>query len=48
MLCVWVPIVGDPLTLVAGVLRANFMAFLLLVTFGKALRYAALFGVLIG
>jgi membrane protein YqaA with SNARE-associated domain len=41
MLFSWVPIVGDPLTLVAGVLRANFMAFLLLVTFGKAVRYAA-------
>lgn len=41
MLFSWVPIIGDPLTLVAGVLRANFMAFLLLVTFAKAVRYAA-------
>ncbi len=35
----WVPIVGDPLTVAAGLLKINFGAFLLLVTAGKLLRY---------
>ncbi len=38
----WVPIIGDPLTLIAGVLRVNLLWFLLLVTLGKALRYIVL------
>jgi len=35
----WVPIIGDPLTVAAGLLKINFGAFLLLVTTGKCLRY---------
>jgi membrane protein YqaA with SNARE-associated domain len=35
----WVPIIGDPLTLVAGVLRINIWWFLVLVTLGKLIRY---------
>ncbi len=35
----WVPIVGDPLTVAAGLLKINFGAFLLLVAVGKFLRY---------
>lgn len=35
----WVPIVGDPLTIAAGVLKINFTIFLSLVTLGKLLRY---------
>lgn len=42
LLLAWVPIVGDPLTVVAGVLRVRFGLFLLLVTIGKAGRYAVL------
>lgn len=38
----WLPIVGDPLTFVAGVLRVPVIPFLILVTIGKAARYAAL------
>lgn len=38
----WLPIIGDPLTLVAGFLRTNFVLFLVLVTLGKAARYMAL------
>lgn len=38
----WLPIIGDPLTLVAGFLRTNFVLFLVLVTLGKAARYIAL------
>ncbi|MCD1599863.1 YqaA family protein [Rheinheimera aquimaris] len=43
----WLPVLGDPLTLVAGVLKVRFTLFLLLVASGKALRYALLlwFGV---
>jgi len=35
----WVPILGDPLCLAAGVLRTGFWRFLLLVTTGKLIRY---------
>ncbi|WP_111978568.1 YqaA family protein [Algibacillus agarilyticus] len=35
----WVPIIGDPLTVVAGVLRIRLLWFVLLVTLGKFLRY---------
>ena len=40
LLLSWVPVVGDPLTLVAGMLRVSFWRFLLFVTVGKVLRYA--------
>ena len=42
LLLAWLPVVGDPLTLIAGVLRVRFMPFLLLVTVGKGARYAIL------
>ncbi|PWC33231.1 YqaA family protein [Azospirillum sp. TSO35-2] len=42
LLLAWVPVIGDPLTLVAGILRVDLRLFLLLVTIGKAGRYAAL------
>jgi len=35
----WVPVIGDPLTLAAGVLKINVMVFLILVTAGKLCRY---------
>lgn len=37
----WVPIIGDPLTVVAGVLRIRLRWFLLFATVGKFLRYVA-------
>lgn len=40
LLLAWAPIIGDPLTLVAGILRVNVVVFLVLVTLGKAARYA--------
>ena len=40
----WVPVVGDPLTVAAGLLRVRFIPFLVLVALGKAARYAALIG----
>lgn len=39
LLLSWVPIVGDPLTLVAGVMQVSIGRFLLFVTIGKVLRY---------
>lgn len=42
LLLSWVPIIGDPLTLVAGVLREEFWRFLLLVSIAKTGRYVFL------
>jgi membrane protein YqaA with SNARE-associated domain len=41
LLMAWLPVVGDPLTFVAGLLRVNVWLFLILVTIGKAARYTA-------
>ena len=38
----WLPLVGDPLTLVAGVMREPWWRFLLLVGLAKSGRYAVL------
>ncbi len=42
LLFAWLPVIGDPLTFVAGVLRVPFKLFLPLVTVGKGARYAIL------
>ncbi|ODM44578.1 YqaA family protein [Cereibacter johrii] len=42
LLFAWVPVVGDPLTVAAGVLKVGFWPFLLLVGLGKAARYTLL------
>ena len=42
LLMAWVPVIGDPLTLVAGILRVDLRLFLLLVTIGKLGRYVVL------
>lgn len=42
LLLAWVPVIGDPLTVVAGVLRTNIGLFLALVTIGKLGRYVAI------
>ena len=39
LLLAWVPIIGDPLTVIAGILRVNFFTFLLLVSVSKTTRY---------
>ena len=39
LLFAWVPIIGDPLTLVAGLLRVRFLDFIILVAIGKVSRY---------
>ena len=43
LLFAWVPIIGDPLTLAAGLLRVKFVEFLILVTIGKVSRYIIVF-----
>jgi membrane protein YqaA with SNARE-associated domain len=39
LLLSWLPIIGDPLTAVAGALRVGFLRFVVLVSLGKAARY---------
>lgn len=48
LLMSWAPIIGDPLTVVAGVLREPFWTFLLLVTIAKTGRYIVLTLVTLG
>jgi membrane protein YqaA with SNARE-associated domain len=43
LLFAWVPIIGDPLTLVAGLLRVRFLDFIILVMIGKISRYLVIF-----
>ena len=40
LLLSWLPVVGDPLCLLAGVMRIGFGRFVMLVTTGKVARYA--------
>ena len=43
LLFAWVPIIGDPLTLVAGLLRVRFLDFIILVAIGKVSRYVLIY-----
>ena len=43
LLFAWVPIIGDPLTLFAGLLRIRFLDFIILVAIGKVSRYLMVF-----
>jgi membrane protein YqaA with SNARE-associated domain len=45
LLLAWVPVVGDPLTFAAGVMRVGFLPFVVLVGLGKGARYAAVLAV---
>jgi membrane protein YqaA with SNARE-associated domain len=47
LLLAWVPVIGDPLTFVAGVMRVRFLPFIILVALGKGLRYALVIGLFI-
>ena len=42
LLFAWLPVVGDPLCLLAGMLRVGLVPFLLLVGLGKLMRYATI------
>ena len=43
LLFAWVPVLGDPLTFVAGILRVKFIDFIILVAIGKVSRYLIVF-----
>lgn len=40
LLLAWMPIIGDPLTFYAGLMKTHFWQFVLLVLIGKSVRYA--------
>jgi len=44
LLLSWVPIFGDPITIVAGILREPLLSFVLLVTIAKCARYVFVVG----
>ena len=46
LLLAWAPLVGEPLTVIAGAMRVRIVPFLVLVAAGKAVRYAVLVFVL--
>lgn len=48
LLLSWLPFIGDPLTIVAGVLREPFPVFLVLVAIAKTVRYVAVAAVTLG
>ena len=48
LLLSWMPLLGDPLTVIAGVLREPLPVFLLLVGIAKTLRYAILAAITLG
>ena len=43
LLFAWFPVLGDPLTLIAGLLRVKFLDFIILVAIGKVSRYLIVF-----
>lgn len=47
LLMAWLPIVGDPLTLAAGILRVRFWLFFSLVAIGKSVRYGIIIALLV-
>ncbi|ABR81828.1 MULTISPECIES: YqaA family protein [Pseudomonas aeruginosa group] len=48
LLLSWVPVIGDPLTLVAGIMREPCWSFLAIVGLAKTLRYLALAALVLG
>lgn len=47
LLLAWLPIVGDPLTFIAGMFRVRFIWFLVLVAIGKGIRYGVIVALLV-
>ena len=43
LLLSWVPVIGDPITLIAGLLKENFVRFLLIVSLAKVGRYVFIY-----
>ncbi|WP_166419543.1 YqaA family protein [Pseudoalteromonas sp. Z1A8] len=48
LLFAWLPVVGDPLTVIGGIFKVRFSMFLLLVTLGKGARYLAVIALAVG
>lgn len=46
LLLSWVPLIGDPLCLMAGWLKTHFLLSLVMITLGKALRYLLIMGLI--
>ena len=44
----WTPVIGDPITLIAGLMKENFWRFLFIVCIAKGGRYAVLYWVYLG
>jgi len=42
LLMSWLPVIGDPITVAAGVMRVRFWVFVILVGIGKLARYAVI------
>lgn len=47
LLLSWTPIIGDPITLIAGLLKENFWRFLTLVSIAKIGRYLFIYGLFV-
>ena len=45
LLLSWLPVIGDALTLLAGVMRINFATFFVLTFIGKGARYLVIIGI---
>ncbi|WP_321836963.1 YqaA family protein [Pseudomonas kulmbachensis] len=48
LLLSWAPIIGDPITVIAGVMREPLWSFVLIVTLAKGARYLLLTGLTLG
>jgi membrane protein YqaA with SNARE-associated domain len=48
LLASWVPIIGDPITMIAGVMREPLWSFLIIVTIAKVARYLVLTALTLG
>ncbi len=48
LLLSWMPIIGDPITLIAGILKENFVRFLVIVTIAKVGRYLCVYWIFLG
>ena len=48
LLLSWIPVIGDPITLMSGVLKEKFITFFIIVFIAKLLRYLFLYLIFLG
>jgi membrane protein YqaA with SNARE-associated domain len=48
LLASWVPVIGDPITMIAGIMREPLWSFLIIVTVAKVARYLVLTALTLG